>query len=282
MSRDEYSVVVEVDDESPVRREELEFQDFSSTSGVGGNISQDKQANSSSDGFNNATFFDPHQSIRNESQGGSYPLWSIEYYAQYFDVDTDQVLERASKSLFPKDNFNDVVGPNPDLYATIAKSIAAIISKGNPNYDITILSFGFAAIYTYSFVIPFIVWGALKYLGCRPSLLNTIGLYGYGLTIWLPISVDFLTNNQYNNYHNVKIINVIPSDTVRWALVIFGFAISGFFISRNLYPVISRADSKTSRLFLIFVIAAHAAFSLLLKFKFFSYQVDWDQSNPKH
>ncbi|CAG8435784.1 13040_t:CDS:2 [Funneliformis mosseae] len=282
MSRDEYSVVVEVDDESPVRREELEFQDFSSTSGVGGNISQDKQANSSGDGFNNATFFDPHQSIRNESQGGSYPFWSIEYYAQYFDVDTDQVLERASKSLFPKDNFDDVVGPNPDLYgpfwisttvifllfvtATIAKSIAAIISKKNPNYDITILSFGFAAIYTYTFVIPFIVWGSLKYLGCRPSLLYTTGLYGYGLTVWLPISI----------------ISVIPSDTVRWGLVIFGFAISGFFIARNLYPVISRADSKTSRLFLIIVIAAHASFSLLLKFKFFSYQVDWEKTNPKN
>ncbi|CAG8437409.1 9014_t:CDS:2 [Rhizophagus irregularis] len=243
MSREEYSVVVEMDDE-PTRREELEFQDFSSTSGVGGKISKDKQASSNNDGFNNASFFDSNQSIRNESQGGSYPLWSIEYYARYFDVDTTQVLERASKSLFPKDNFVETVGSNPDLYATIAKFIS---DKDSP-YDFIILSFGFAAIYTYSFGMPFIVWGALKYFGCSPSLLDTIGLYGYSLTIWLPISV------------------------LRWALVIVGFAISGFFITRNLYPIISRADSKTSRLLLIFVLAAHAAFALLLKFKFFSYQ----------
>ncbi|CAB4404070.1 unnamed protein product [Rhizophagus irregularis] len=267
MSREEYSVVVEMDDE-PARREELEFQDFSSTSGVGGKISKDKQASSNNDGFNNASFFDSNQSIRNESQGGSYPLWSIEYYARYFDVDTTQVLERASKSLFPKDNFVETVGSNPDLYGPfwipttvifllfVTATIAKFISDKDSPYDFIILSFGFAAIYTYSFGMPFIVWGALKYFGCSPSLLDTIGLYGYSLTIWLPISI----------------INIIPSDTVRWALVIVGFAISGFFITRNLYPIISRADSKTSRLLLIFVLAAHAAFALLLKFKFFSYQ----------
>jgi hypothetical protein len=267
MSSQEYSVVVEMDDE-PVRREELEFQDFSSTSGVGGKIAQDKQATSNNDGFNNATFFDPHQSIRNESQGGSYPLWSTEYYAKYFDVDTNQVLERASKSLFPKDNFVEVVGSNPDLYgpfwipttvifllfvtATIAKYIS---NPEDSSYDFIILSFGFAAIYTYSFGMPFIVWGALKYFGCKPSLLDTIGLYGYSLTVWLPISI----------------INIVPSDILRWTLVMVGFAISGFFITRNLYPVISRADSKTSRLLLIFIIVTHAAFALLLKLEFFSY-----------
>lgn len=68
-----------------------------------------------------------------------------------------------------------------------------------------------------------------------------------------------------------QIVNIVPSDTLRWVLVIIGFAISGFFITRNLYPIISRADSKTSRLLLIFVLAAHAAFALLLKFEFFSY-----------
>jgi hypothetical protein len=104
--------------------------------------------------------------------------------------------------------------------------------------------------------MPFIVWGALKYYGCGPSLLDTIGLYGYGLTVWLPISI----------------INIIPNVTLRWVFVMVGFGISGFFITRNLYPIISRADSKTSRLLLIFVIVAHAAFSLFLKLEFFSYK----------
>lgn len=164
----------------------------------------------------------------------------------------------------------------------VTATIAKFISDKDSPYDFIILSFGFAAIYTYSFGMPFIVWGALKYFGCSPSLLDTIGLYGYSLTIWLPISVRyffvlfcfrlFISLIKNLIFILFQIINIIPSDTVRWALVIVGFAISGFFITRNLYPIISRADSKTSRLLLIFVLAAHAAFALLLKFKFFSYQ----------
>lgn len=43
-------------------------------------------------------------------------LWSIEYYAQFFDVDTKQVLDRCWAVIFPKTPFLDVLGGNPDLY----------------------------------------------------------------------------------------------------------------------------------------------------------------------
>ena len=43
-------------------------------------------------------------------------LWSIEYYAQYFDVDTKQVLDRCWAAIFPRTPFLDVLGGNPDLY----------------------------------------------------------------------------------------------------------------------------------------------------------------------
>lgn len=65
-------------------------------------------------------------------------------------------------------------------------------SSSKNNYDFTILSFGVAAIYSYSFGIPLLVWIALKYYGCKPSLLEIVGLYGYGLTVWIPISVSFI------------------------------------------------------------------------------------------
>ncbi|CAG8620433.1 31716_t:CDS:2, partial [Racocetra persica] len=195
MAREEYSVVVEMDDETHVTREELEFQR---------KITQDKQQSTNNSGFNDTSFFDTSTS-QTAPQGG-HPFWSLEYYAQYFDVDTEQVLTRATKSLFPKDNFVDVVGPNPDLYgpfwisttlifllfvtSSIAGSIEAITQtdRGKANYDFGILYFGTVAIYSYTFGVSLFVWGALKYLGCRPSLLDTVGLYGYGLTIWLPIS----------------------------------------------------------------------------------------------
>ncbi|CAG8712981.1 5664_t:CDS:2 [Acaulospora morrowiae] len=272
MAREEYSVVVEMDDDTPILREELEFQDFSSGSGVNGKITQGKQTSASS-GFNDASFFEPHTS-RTEQPRSQHPFWAVEYYAHYFDVNTDQVLTRAVKSLFPKEEFSEVVGPNvnTDLYgpfwisttvifllfvtSSIAGSIAAIINGNDDHsYDFKILSFGVAAIYTYTFGVPLFVWVALKYFGCKPSLLDTVGLYGYGLTVWIPISI----------------ICIIPVEILRWTLVITGFAISGFFISRNLYSVLSTAEAKTSRLILILVLAAHAAFSMLLKFEFFSY-----------
>jgi len=45
-------------------------------------------------------------------------LWSIEYYAQFFDVDTKQVLDRCWAAIFPRTPFLDVLGGNPDLYGT--------------------------------------------------------------------------------------------------------------------------------------------------------------------
>jgi len=43
-------------------------------------------------------------------------LWSIEYYAQFCDVDTKQVLDRCWAAIFPRVPFLDVLGGNPDLY----------------------------------------------------------------------------------------------------------------------------------------------------------------------
>eukprot|EP00658_Telonema_sp_P-2_P004379 TRINITY_DN1163_c0_g1_i2.p1 TRINITY_DN1163_c0_g1~~TRINITY_DN1163_c0_g1_i2.p1 ORF type:complete len:162 (-),score=30.98 TRINITY_DN1163_c0_g1_i2:899-1384(-) len=43
--------------------------------------------------------------------------FSVEFYRQYFDVDTDQVQSRIMKALKPmSSSFIDEVGPNPDLY----------------------------------------------------------------------------------------------------------------------------------------------------------------------
>ncbi|KAG9292032.1 hypothetical protein G9A89_017931 [Geosiphon pyriformis] len=274
MSRD-YSVVVEVDDDPGAGRQTLEFQDFSSGSAIGGKIGSDKQASSSHNvGFNDP-FFDPNQP-RPDNQTAKPPFWSVDYYAQFFDVDTHQVLERAAKSIFPKDNFLEVVGANPDLYgpfwisttvvfllfvtSSITVSIVAYFNK-TLKYDmkvLEILTFGAMLIYTYAFGLPLAIWGALKYLGCKPSLLDILGLYGYGMTVWLPVSV----------------ICIVPSTNLRWTVVIVGFCISGFFIARNLYPVIVRADSKTSRIILLFILGAHAALAFILKIKFFSYELE--------
>ncbi|KAG0353218.1 hypothetical protein BGZ54_002337 [Gamsiella multidivaricata] len=109
----------------------------------------------------------------------------------------------------------------------------------------------------YAFLVPAMIWGATKYFGCQPDLLEMLALYGYGLTVWIPVAV----------------LSIFPWNLLRWALVLAGAGISGLFLVRNLYPVLSRAEAHTSKVILILVIGLHAILALLLKYKFFAYNV---------
>ena len=57
------------------------------------------------------------QLLKEEKQPPSF--WTFEYYQQYFDVDTYDVLHRSVGSMLPNPNKNflkNYVRPNPDLY----------------------------------------------------------------------------------------------------------------------------------------------------------------------
>ncbi len=61
------------------------------------------------------------------------------------------------------------------------------------------------------------------------------------------------------------------ANIVRWAALAVGYVISGIFLTRNLLPVLNRADAKTSRLLLIGVVGFHTVFALAIKILFFAY-----------
>ncbi|KAF9994826.1 hypothetical protein BGZ65_009541 [Modicella reniformis] len=193
-------------------------------------------------GFGVAGTYDPHKTI--QDQTAKKPIWSVEYYSKFFDVDTAQVMERCMASVIPKENFLDVMSGSPDLYG--------------------MLTFAFSAIYMYAFLVPALIWGATKYFGCQPDLLEMLALYGYGLTIWIPIAF----------------LNILPWDALRWILVLVGSVVSGVFLVRNLYPVLSRAEAQTSKIILILVIILHGALALVLKYKFFAYNAVIAPGNP--
>jgi len=50
----------------------------------------------------------------------------MEFYAQFFDVDTNEVLKRCWAALFPRANFLDVLDDNPDLYGMAMKDRVAV------------------------------------------------------------------------------------------------------------------------------------------------------------
>jgi hypothetical protein len=59
-------------------------------------------------------------------------LWTLSFYAQFFDVDTNQVLSRCWAALYPRANFLDVLEGNPDLYGPfwIATTVVFILFLG--------------------------------------------------------------------------------------------------------------------------------------------------------
>lgn len=66
------------------------------------------------------------------SSSGKRYLWSMSFYAQFFDVDTSAVLQRCWAALFPRANFLDVLEGNPDLYGPfwIATTVVFILFLG--------------------------------------------------------------------------------------------------------------------------------------------------------
>ncbi len=66
------------------------------------------------------------------SSSGKRFMWTLSFYAQFFDVDTTAVLSRCWAALFPRANFLDVLEGNPDLYGPfwIATTVIFILFLG--------------------------------------------------------------------------------------------------------------------------------------------------------
>lgn len=134
------------------------------------------------------------------SSGSKHFLWSLSFYAQFFDVDTNEVLRRCRAVAFPYSNFLDVLDGNPDLYGPfwIATTVVVILfltgtisqylareGKTHFAYDFTLLSGAAGLIYGYTFVIPAALWGALKWFKAESAnLLECVTLYGYANLVW--------------------------------------------------------------------------------------------------
>jgi len=134
-------------------------------------------------------------------------FWSVDYYQQYFDVDSDQVGKRLVSAVFPRGNFLEQVGNNLELYgpfwisttvifalfvaSSISESVASYLAGAPFEYDFRLLSFAMTTSYVYAFVVPVIVWAACRWFGASAHLLELVEIYGYSMTIWIPVSVCF-------------------------------------------------------------------------------------------
>ena len=107
-------------------------------------------------------------------------LWSLPFYAQFFDVDTSSVLSRCLAALYPRSPFLDTLEGNPDLYGPfwIATTVVFILFitgtisqylawKGAEHfaYDFRLLSGAAGLVYGYTLVVPVVLWGLLRWYG---------------------------------------------------------------------------------------------------------------------
>ncbi|KAI1436646.1 YIPF1 protein [Xylaria sp. CBS 124048] len=271
-----YDAVVDVDDESDLGhtdlQEDLEFHTSSFADPSPG--SQRKNAQSIPSGLPPPATAGGGGGGGGASSGGvgssKRYLWTLAFYAQFFDVDTSSVLARCWAALWPRANFLDVLEGNPDLYGPfwIATTVILILFLGGTisqylasrgtapfAYDFELLSGAAGLIYGYTLFVPVALYGALRYFGSPSAdLLECWALYGYSNLIWIPVAL----------------ISWSPLTILNWVFVGVGWALSVAFLLRNLYPVLSATDRRTSKVLLVVVVALHVGLAFAIKILFFA------------
>ncbi|KAK4100826.1 Yip1-domain-containing protein [Parathielavia hyrcaniae] len=283
MSRSGYDAVVDVDDEGDLGhtdlQDDLEFHpsNFSeNTPALGTGSARHKSSSATSPSLlplpaTANTSSSSHAGGGGGAGGSKRFLWTLSFYAQFFDVDTASVLHRCGAALYPRANFLDVLEGNPDLYGPfwIATTVVLILflggtisdylareGRGAFAYDFGLLSGAAGLVYGYTFVIPVVLYLALRYFGSESAnLLECWALYGYGNLIWIPVAL----------------ISWSPIAILNWVFVGVGFGMSVAFLLRNLYPVLSATDRQTSKVLLILVVALHFGLAIAIKVLFFAH-----------
>ncbi|RJE22105.1 Yip1 domain family [Aspergillus sclerotialis] len=262
-----YDVVVDVDAEGDLGhtdlQEDLEFHPS--------NFENDQRSAKAQQ--DSSPFLGGPSHRRDRSPGGSskHNWWSIHYYSQFFDVDTNEVLRRCVAALYPRSNFLDVLEGNADLYGPfwIATTVVVILfltgtisqwlsqkDKDHFEYDFTLLSGAAGLIYGYTGVLPIALWAALRWFGSSTAdLIECWALYGYSNLVWIAVAL----------------VSWSPLTALNWALVGVGFGWTVFFLLRNLYPVLSATDAKASKILLVLVIVLHAGLAIAIKILFFAH-----------
>ena len=141
------------------------------------------------------------------------------------------------------------------LTGTIRHKLDDTAGKKSLNYDL--LSGAAGLIYGYTLFIPLGLWAALRWFGAQSlELVECWALYGYSNLFWI----------------GVALLSWSRLDGLNYALVGVGYAVSVFFLVKNLYPVISATEKKISQVLLIAVVVLHAGLAVAIKVLFFSHK----------
>jgi len=281
---------LEASSEAALNPQTLSFQEFSSSGNAVSSAPQHGSRMGSQMGSqplkpaqDAGGFSDPSAAA---ASTGSAAFWTITYYQPLFDVDTVQVLNRVKGSLLPRPRgaFFELIAANPDLYGpfwvattlifamaitgNLASYLAFVPTTNDAGkmtkwqYDFSQLTVAGSVIYSYVTLLPLLFWLLLRYYEASKKLADVLCIYGYTMAIFVPIS--FLC--------------VLPSNLLRWLLVLLGGAISSIFLLSNFHAHLAdcfpygEGDAKKKTYSLLgLMLGFHVVLVFVFKVYFFHY-----------
>lgn len=197
---------------------------------------------------------------------------SVDYYKQYFDVDTIDVFKRwiASLTFCRKTSFIEMMGETADAYgpfwnATTLIFIVAVTTnlgswvsfqgEGNWTYDFTKVVTCASIIYGFLFAGTVLIWLMFSQIGSKLTLIQCFCLYGYGMSVYLPVGV----------------VCAIPVNGIAWFALFMAMLWSGLFLLRTLVPIAMEHNQKWTIVVMAFGAVSQFVFALLLKILFYTY-----------
>jgi protein YIPF1/2 len=117
-------------------------------------------------------------------------------------------------------------------------------------------------------VVPIALFFTLKWFGSESAnLLECWCLYGYANIIWIPVAI--ISWSPISSKQPVGLFKLTA--VLNYIFVAVGLAVSAIFLVRNLYPVLSATDVKTSKILLIVVVLLHTGLAIAIKVLFFAH-----------
>jgi len=175
-------------------------------------------------------------------------FFNVYSYTQYFDVDTDVVLNRLMSSLYPTSaDFFNKIDANPDMYGLVwicTTLVFVLASLGNCAtylvkkrtdanapwvFDVNYINLAASVIYGYAIIVPLAFYFALRYMGSRADLQRFWCLWGYSLFIFVPTSLPLL----------------IPVEFLRWGVILLAGGASSCFVALNLRSYLEASNDVT-------------------------------------
>lgn len=197
---------------------------------------------------------------------------TIEYYQPFFDIDTEDVIERLLHSLSycrREKSFLILITDRADLYGPfwLATSlvftigvvthlngwIVAYMSGAAWSYDFQTVLTACTVIYSYVVTAPVLMWLTFRNYDKNAKVSIIACLYGYSISPFIPATV----------------LCLIPSQVCTWISILLAAGISGFFLLKNLAPFIV-SQAKNSAICILFcIIVMQMSFALAILFCFF-------------